>query len=444
LAKIQLDYQPRDAFLPFHNRKARFGTLVCHRRAGKTVAVVNDLIIGALECPLPHPQLAYLAPTFSQAKRIAWEYLKQFARPLITQVHESELRVTLKNEAKIYLLGAEKADNLRGMYLDGAAMDEYAQMRPTVESQIILPCLSDRNGWLVRMGTPKGKNHFYNAYNYSANTPGEFAMLLKASESGIIPDEELALLRTKMDASDYEQEYECSWTASLKGAIYGTEMDQAEAEGRVADFDLDPALPVNVICDLGFTDDTVLVFFQKSRSQVLIHEVLVNNETEWDVYLDEMESRNVEEVYLPHDAKARNLQTGRSIVEQTLSRGYRPRMVPDHKLRDGISATRKLLPFTYWNKPLCSGAIEAMKSYRRVWDDKLGCYRDHPLHDWASHTADAIRYLGVVFSLLDEPSKPRIIVPGDEAVGAHYAFNLEDLFTDWRTNPSINRDRYGY
>jgi hypothetical protein len=408
---------------------------------GKTVAIVNDLIIGALECAFPDPQLAYVAPTFGQAKRIAWEYLKRFAQPLLDQVHESELRVTLKNRAKIFLLGAEKADNLRGMYLDGAALDEHAQMRPSVESAIILPCLSDRNGWLLRSGTPRGKNHFYDAYNFSANTPGEFSMLVKASQSGIIPASELAILRARMDPSDYEQEYECSWTASLKGAIYGTEMENAENEGRVGDYELDPALETHVICDLGYTDDTVLVFFQKSRSQILIYEVYINNESEWDVYLDEMEARDVTEVYLPHDARAKNLQTGRSIVEQTIRRGYRPRLVPDHKLRDGISATRKLLPFVFWNRPLCSGAIEAMKSYRRVWDDKLGCYRDRPLHDWASHTADAIRYLGVVFSLLGDTEKPRIIVPGQESVGAHYAFNLEDLFTDWRTNPGLYREQ---
>ena len=442
MSKVQLSYQPRAAFVPFHNRKARFATLVCHRRAGKTVAAVNDLIIGAIECKLPRPQLAYIAPNYQQAKRIAWEYLKQFAEPLIKQVHESELRVTLRNEAKIYLLGAEKADSLRGIYLDGAILDEYAQIRPSAVGQVILPCLSDRGGWLVATGTPRGKNHFYDAYNRSVADPSQFALLLKASTSGIISQEELNLLKSQMDVSDYEQEFECSWTASLKGAIYGKEMDLAEAEGRVKEYELDPHLPLDVVCDLGFTDDTVLTFFQKSKSQVLVHEVYINNETEWEVYLDEMESRDVRDVYLPHDARAKNLQTGRSIVEQTIRRGYRPRLVPDHKLRDGIAATRKLLPYVYWNQPLCSAAIECMKSYRREWDDKLGCYRDRPVHDWASHTADSIRYLGVIFSQLPEQTRPRIILPGEEKrEGASYAFNLDDLFNDRRTNPGLYREQ---
>jgi hypothetical protein len=438
MAKVELPYAPRKQFLPFHNRRARFSDIVCHRRSGKTVAAVNDLVIGAVECPLPRPQLAYIAPTYQMAKRIAWEYVKHYSAPLIVQTHESELRVTLKNEAKLYLLGAENADSLRGIYLDGAILDEYGQMRPSVVSQIILPCLSDRNGWLVRMGTPKGKNHFYDSYKRSKADPANFTMLLKASESGIIPQSELAMLKSQMDASDYEQEMECSFEASLKGAIYGIEMEAAEAQGRVGEFDLDSALPVDVITDLGYTDDTVLIFFQQGPSGILAHEVYSNNQEDWDHYLDEMDARSVRHVYLPHDARAKNLQTGRSIVEQTIKRGYRPRLVPDHKLRDGIAAARKLLPFVWWHLPLTSGAIEAMKSYRREWDDKLGCFRDRPMHDWSSHIADAFRYLGVVFNNLTPAPASRLILP-EGVKSASYSFNLEDLFNDRRTNPGLNR-----
>jgi len=436
---LTLKYEPRSAFLPFHNRKARFATLVCHRRAGKTVALVNDLIIGALECPLPRPQMAYIAPSYGQAKRIAWEYLKHYAEPLLAATpHESELRVTLKNEAKIYLLGAEKANNLRGMYLDGAVMDEYAQTRPTVVSQIILPSLSDRSGWLVKSGTPVGKNHFYDDFNKAKADPAQFHMLLKASQSGILGKEELALIKSMMDASDYEQEYECSFEAALRGAIYGADMERVEAENRAGTYDLDPALPVDVVCDLGYTDDTVLIFFQRNKhQQVLIHEILSSNEQEWPDYLDEMDLREVRDVYLPHDARAKNLQTGRSIVEQTLLRGYHPKIVPDHKLRDGVNAVHRMLPFTYWNHPLTSGGIEAMKSYRRMWDEKTSCYRDRPVHDWTSHVADAVRYLAVILGIMPT-EQSLIILPNQErTAGANYAFSLENLFTDYRTNPAL-------
>jgi len=437
---INLTYQPREAFIPFHNRKARWATLVCHRRAGKTVALVNDLILGALECKLPDPQLAYIAPNYQQAKRIAWEYLKHYSAPLIAQTHESELRVTLKNKAKIYLLGAEKADSLRGMYLDGAVLDEYASIRPSAYTQVIRPALSDRHGWAVFSGTPMGKNHFYDTAKAAENDPSHFFMRLKASESGIVSADELAALKAQMDASDYAQEFECSFDAALRGAIYGVEMERAEQEGRIKEIALDPNLPLDVVADLGYTDDTVLTFFQKGPGGILVHEIHSNNEMDWDYYLDEMDSRDVRDVYLPHDARAKNLQTGRSIMEQTLKRGYRPRLVPDHKLRDGVAATRKLLPFMYWNRSLTSGGIEAMKSYRREWDDKLGCYRDRPVHDWSSHVADCIRYLAMVFTNL-APLKSSLILPEALTRTTNYSFNLEDLFTDSRTNPGLFREQ---
>jgi len=373
------------------------------------------------------------------AKRIAWEYLKIYASPLLEAVHESELRVTLKNQAKLYLLGAEKADSLRGMYLDGAIIDEAAQTRPSAVSQVILPSLSDRGGWLVYAGTPRGKNHFYDTFKRAQASQEWYTLLLKASESHILPRTELDLIKSQMDASDYEQEYECSFEAALKGAIYGMEMERAEQEGRVIYRDLDPALPLDVVTDLGYADDTVLVFFQKAPGGVFVHEVYSNNEQDWDHYLDEMDLREVRDVYLPHDARAKNLQTGRSIVEQTIRRGYRPRIVPDHKLRDGIASVRKLLPFVYWNLPLCSGAIEAMKSYRREWDENLACYRDRPVHDWSSHIADAIRYLAVIFTNL-QPAPSQLILPSQYAAPASYNFTLEDLFTHWRTNPGLNRE----
>ena len=439
--RVNLPYKPREHFVPFHNRRSRFANLVCHRRSGKTVAAVNDLIIGALECTLSRPQLAYIAPSYQMAKRIAWEYLKIYSAPLIEQTHESELRVTLKNEAKIYLLGAEKADSLRGIYLDGCILDEYAQMRPTTVNQVILPALSDRSGWIVYMGTPKGKNHLYDIWKKASNDPSWFSMMLKASQSGIIPKMELDLIRSQMDASEYDQEFECNWEAALRGAIYGMEIEKAEKEGRVGNYPTDPNLPVDVVCDLGYTDDTVLIYFQHTRQGIAINEVYSNNEVDWDVYLDEMELHDVREVYLPHDARAKNLQTGRSIVEQTIKRGYRPRIVPDHKLRDGIAATRKILPYCYWNQSLCSNAIEAMKSYHREWDEKLGCFRDRPAHDWSSHIADAHRYLGVVFDMLPRNFESKIILPSSVTSPATHSFSLEDLFTDYRTNPGLYKEQ---
>ena len=161
------EYQPREVFLPLHNRKARWSVVVAHRRCGKTVAMCADLVIGALETALPKPQFAYLAPQRDQAKRVAWGYMKDLTKPFWSKPpNESELKITIhnghKDESTIYVAGADNYDALRGMYFDGAVLDEVGDMRPSAWYTVIRPALSDRRGWAIFAGTPRGKNLFWN------------------------------------------------------------------------------------------------------------------------------------------------------------------------------------------------------------------------------------------------------------------------------------------
>jgi hypothetical protein len=266
----QLEYVPRQQFLPFHNRKHRWASLNTHRRAGKTVALVNDVIVGALQCPLRKPQLAYIGPTYTQAKRIAWTYLKDYAEPYFSKPpSESELKVTLHGDRTIYCLGSDNPDSLRGMYLDGGVGDEYALFRPSTFSTIIRPALSDRNGWWVFASTPRGKNLFYTVHRQSQTDKDWYSLTLKASESGIIPEEELNSLRKDMDPEEFAQEYECSFDAALKGAIYAEEVNALFYEQRVKPELYDPNLPTHVVFDLGFTDSTVAIYWQEAKDGTL-------------------------------------------------------------------------------------------------------------------------------------------------------------------------------
>lgn len=450
---MTLQYTPRPQFLPFHNRKQRWAVLNTHRRAGKTVALVNDVVVGALECPLHRPQLAYVGPTFTQAKRIAWQYMKDYAAPYLAKApSESELKLTLVNDASIYCLGADNPDSLRGMYLDGTAMDEYAMFRPSVFSQIIRPALSDRNGWAVFTSTPKGKNLFYKVVQQALKDPTNwFHMELRASISGIIPLNELLALQKDMDPEEFAQEYECSFDAALKGAIYASEVNQLFAENRIitsGDLStgpnatdaykplLDPSLPTHVVFDLGFTDAMVGLFWQEPPSiNKPINIVRCYASTGQDImhYIEDIEAfaarGDVElgDVWLPHDARAKNLQTGRSIVEQFLDSGIRPRIVPPHKVRDGIAAGRKMFPRVVIDDPACGEFVEALKAYRREWSDEYNMFVDKPVHDWASHYADAYRYLAVVASKSVFRSP---VGPGSENVHPASDFHLEGLWSD--------------
>jgi phage terminase large subunit-like protein len=162
---IKLKYRPRSVFEDFHNRKQRWSIIVAHRRCGKTVACINDLIVRALLENKKHGQYAYICPYYAQSKAVAWQYLERFAQPVLSKSNQSELWVELINGARIRLYGADNPDSLRGLYLDGAVLDEFADMKPRLFGEIIRPLLTDRQGWATFIGTPKGHNAFYDIYN---------------------------------------------------------------------------------------------------------------------------------------------------------------------------------------------------------------------------------------------------------------------------------------
>ncbi len=167
---VSLGYQPRSAFIPFHKRKQRWASLVCHRRAGKTVACVADLVDAALRLKLPNPRFAYIAPYYSQAKDVAWLYVKGMACNIPgVEINERELRADFPNGARVRLYGADNPDRLRGLNLDGVVMDEFGDMTPGAWRSVIRPALSDREGWAVFIGTPKGRNEFYEIHSTAVN-----------------------------------------------------------------------------------------------------------------------------------------------------------------------------------------------------------------------------------------------------------------------------------
>ena len=169
--QIVIPYAPRPLQARLHNelQDKRWGVVVCHRRFGKTVMSVNHILRDAILNDRSNPRYAYMAPTYRQAKSVAWDYLKEFAGSIPgVKFHETELRCDLPTGARISLLGAENPDSLRGIYLDGCVMDEVADMPESVFPEIIRPALSDRRGWCVFVGTPRGHNNFYDLYEQAA------------------------------------------------------------------------------------------------------------------------------------------------------------------------------------------------------------------------------------------------------------------------------------
>lgn len=353
---------------------------------------------------MKNPQYAYVAPTYGQAKRIAWDLLKEYVREIPgVEINESELRIDIlrphsKDKIRIVLLGAENPGSVRGMYLDGVIFDEYAEMNPEIWTQVVRPALADRKGWAIFIGTPKGQNHFYEIYKTAQEaSSGEwFSALYRASETGIIPMSELEASRQIMADNEYEQEFECSFSAALVGAYYGKEMEKAEKDGRVSSVPYDPALPVFTFWDLGIDDTTAIWFGQVLRGrEIRWIDYLEESGQGLDYYARELRAKGYiyEEHVLPHDGAARELGTGKSRQEtlQSLMKGSRVRVIPRSEVADGINAARLMIAKSWFDAERCKKGIEALKNYERVWDAKNKIFQQRPKHNWASHGSDSFR-----------------------------------------------------
>ena len=419
LTLIRIPYKPRAPFLPLHRRKQRWAVVVAHRRAGKTVACINELIKAAILRPAG--RFAYVAPYYRQAKAVAWDYLKTFSRPIPGMlINESELRIDYPNGARVTLFGADNPDGLRGLGFDGVVADEFGDWKPSVWGRVIRPTLADREGWAVIIGTPKGHNAFYDLYRMSLIDADWFSASIRASESGLLPEAELAALKKELTPDAYRQEMECDFEAAIPGAIYGAELYDLEQEGRIRENLYDPALKTHACFDLGYSDDTAIWFFQVAQKQVRFVDCYSASGMPISHYNDVLRAKQYEYaewLWLPHDARAKSLQTGRSIEEQLRILGWKTRIVPELGIIDGIQAARLTLADTYFDRK-CDPGLEALKQYQREYDEDKKAFRDKPRHDWTSHYADAFRYACLVWR---EEYKPK---PAPEPrVGNNRTFN---------------------
>lgn len=411
IVQRRMVYTPRPLQAEIHRSLRRFNVLVCHRRFGKTTLSVNQLIGSGLKARKKfggtRPHFAYIAPLRNQVKNIAWEPLKHFAGPFIDDVNEAELRVDLFNKSRIQLFGADNPDAARGMGFDGAIFDEFGDMDPTMWTRVIGPALSDREGFGIFIGTPKGPNHFKDIKEEAdKNETGLwYSRVLKASETGVIPKEELDRWRAQMTEEEYMQEFECSFVAPVSGSFYAKDIEKIRERGHIGKVPYEPGIAVNTMWDLGMDDATAIWFFQLVGREVRFIEYLEDSGAGLDHYANELRRRPY--VYdahiLPHDVEVRELGTGRSRKETLHSLGLgRIIVAPALSVADGINSVRQILPRSFFDERLCEKGLKALTAYRREYDPKTKAFSLRPLHDWSSHGADALRTGAVSLSRLGD------------------------------------------
>lgn len=427
MTEIEIPYRPRPLQRSVHNlqKTHRFGVLVCHRRFGKTVLGVNSLIKGALTCTLQRPRMAYIGPTYRQSKQTTWDYCQYYSRPVPgVQANQSELRVDYPNQGQVRLYGSDNPDSLRGIYLDGVVLDEYGMHPAKTFTEVISATLVDRGGWALFLGTPNGKNQFYEMARHAkaeqaAGNPEWFFAEHKASETGLLDENYLRSARAIMTADEYAQEFECSFEAAVKGAIYSKELEASRTDGRIGLVPYDPSLPVETDWDLGVGDSMAIWFSQTARgsAEVRIIDYYEASGEGFPHYAKMLQERRYTygKHWAPHDIQVREMGSGRSRLEVAANMGITFSVTPrlhdkaDGEVEEGIHAARMFLPRCWFDAIKCKAGLEALQHYRRDYNQRLNEFKATPVHDWASHGADAFRGLSVRHRVAKEAAAPVMV-----------------------------------
>ena len=398
---IEIPYVPRPLQAKLHNDldNHRFAVLNCHRRFGKTILIILHLIKKALTNDKKNPRYYLIGPTFVSIKRVCWDYLKQYASCIPgTTFNETELRCDLPNGARITLLSSEDPDKIRGIYADGVCIDECSQMNPILWNEIIRPALSDRKGFCYFISTPAGmSNIFYDLYQHAQSDPTWLAYTAKASETGIIDQEELDAAKTQMGDAKYKQEFECDWIANIEGAVYGEIIKSLEEKKQITRIAYDPALMVHTAWDLGVDDSTAIVFYQLLGNQILIIDYYENNREGLPHYVQVVKDKDYVygEHFAPHDIEVTEFSTGKTRREVAYQLGIRFKILPKINLEDGIHSLKMVLPKCWFDGDNTKPLIDALRHHHRKYNEKMKMFSNKPQKDWSSHACDAMRYLAL-------------------------------------------------
>jgi len=392
------------------SNKKRFNVLVVHRRGWKTVWAVLDWMLETIQEIWDY---WYIAPTYRQAKKIAWRMIQKYWNQIKWFTYNSsELIVTYNNWSTLSLFGAENPDSLRWLDLKWVIFDEYAQQPSWIYWEIIFPMLNANRWWVTFIWTPKGKNSFYKLYERAKKDDRWYTTLLKYTDTKLLDEEQISDAKLEMTEEEFEQEYNCSWEAFMRWAVYGKELQAAHQEWRVMKVPYNPELPVYTFWDLGIADSMTLIFMQIVWKQIHIIETYKNSGFWLEHYTEYIIERpyTYDTHWFPHDVKQRELGSWMSrleIASRLLDWYGKCDVVPMNTIESGINACRLIFKHIYFDESL-EEFLNDISLYHYEYDDKRWEFKKTPEHDWTSHYADALRYLAVIMHHLMRRNWDRI------------------------------------
>ena len=345
----------------------------------------------------------YIAPTYRQAKKIAWRMIQKYWNQITGfKYNASELIVTYENWSTLSLFGAENPDSLRGLDLKWVIFDEYAQQPNWIYWEIIFPMINANKWWVTWIWTPKWKNAFYKLYERAKRDERFYTVLLKYTDTNLLDDEQISDARAEMTDEEFEQEYNCSFDAFLKWAVYWKELAQAFKDKRVIKDLYNKELKVFTFWDLWISDAMTILFIQVVWQEIRIIDSYKNTWYWLDHYSNIVLDKEYkyETHYFPHDIQHRELSTWMSRLDTAVRLLWdNCDVVPINSIESWINAWRLIFKKVWINEDL-EDFINDLSLYQYEYDEKRAEFTRKPRHDWTSHYADTYRYMATIFEHL--------------------------------------------
>ncbi len=396
---------------------------------------MNASLVQALKHPASY---AYMLPESAHARRAIWQavnphtgkrrILETFTPDVLSSdPNETEMRLNLVNGSVVTFFGSDNYNRMVGASLRGIVSSEHALSHPSAYA-FFSPMLRENGGWFWAISTPRGRNHFHNLYKYAEKSSAWHTEYLPATETGALNDNQLkdaldeyvALYGEGQGTALFNQEYLCDWNAAILGAYYGREIMAVRTEGRIdATLEAVEGIPVHRAWDIGVRDDTSIWWFQVVGSQIFILDCYsqpgVSDIAEFASMIAEKDAEHGWNTgalerpidFVPHDARQRVWGMKKGRLETMQEEGLKPQVVEGMSVLDGINAARRTLPRVVFHERCEELGIAALEQYQREWDDDNKVFRQHPLHNWASHLADAFRYLALAWREAYAPPPPK-------------------------------------
>lgn len=427
---VPRNYQMKvwNTFMPV--KEGQRGVCIWHRRAGKDLMAINMVTVKA------HQRIGtywHMLPTYKQGRQIVWNGMTREGRKFMSYIpdqlvdhrNNTEMTVYFKNGSIYQVVGTDNIDNLVGTNPVGCVFSEYSLHDPAAW-EYVRPILAENGGFALFIYTPRGKNHGFRLRESARKNLAWFYEELVAGNEGtkrpdgtpvisdaIIEEERKAGMPEEM----IQQEFYVSFEAPLVGAYYATQMTKVENDKRICNVPYEDRLVVDTYWDIGVGDATAIWFVQSHGHEHRIIDYYEASGEGLPHYIKVLKERD----YLygrhfgPWDIEVREFTSGKSRIETARELGVKFSVVPQHKVEDGIEAVRSILGQCWFDQNKCDRGIDALKSYRKEWDEKRKTFANNPLHDWSSHGADAFRTFAMGYRRRPKGLK----LPQETAVDEH-------------------------